>query len=154
MVEGRSGTHEERDVGDVHPRPDAAVLAAERQRVVEVLRGVRVDRVRREVAKIDAPREVGLWRLMRLEGHPRATLHEQRLKDVLDVIGGAEHLLHPRAPSPRVHDREVARGDVADPLRLEHDRDARREVGLADDQLSPPPDLDDDALLGHGSSLR
>src|SRR5439155_18725544 len=38
-----------------------------------------------------------------------------------------------------------------EPLVVEHERDAGREVRLADDQLPPPADLDDDAV---GQTLR
>ena len=44
VVEGRAGRDEVRDVGDVHPGPDPARLAAEGERVVEVLRRFGVDR--------------------------------------------------------------------------------------------------------------
>jgi hypothetical protein len=47
-----------------------------------------------------------------------------------------------------VHDGEIAGRDVADPFRLQDDRDAGREVRLADDQLAAATDLDDDSLLG------
>ena len=72
-------------------------------------------------------------------------MREQGLEDVADPVGRAERALEPRAPPTRVHDGEVARAEVAEPLRLEHDRDARREVRLADDELAAPADLDDDA---------
>ena len=49
-------------------------------------------------------------------------------------------------PAARPDDGEVAALEVADPLRVEHDRHAGREVRLADDELAAPLDLDDDAL--------
>jgi hypothetical protein len=46
-VERRARADEPRDVRDMHPGADAVLLAPERERVVEVLRGVGVDGVRR-----------------------------------------------------------------------------------------------------------
>ena len=57
VVERRAGADEPRDVGDVHPGADAVGLAPERERVVEVLRGVGVDRVGEQVAQVDAVRD-------------------------------------------------------------------------------------------------
>ena len=154
VVERRARTDEERDVRDVHPRPDPTVLAPKRQRVVEVLRGVRVDRVGRQIAQVNPARGVGLGWIVRLEGAAGAALDEKRLEDVLDLIGRAEDLLDVRAPATGAHHGEVAARDVPDAFRLEHHRNARREVRLADDQLPFAFHLDDDALLGHGRSLR
>jgi hypothetical protein len=55
------------------------------------------------------------------------------------------------APAPRTDDGEIARLDVADPFGVEDQRHARREVGLAGDELAAPADLDDD---GVGQTLR
>ena len=56
-VERRAGRDEVRDVGDVHPGAHAVALADDRDRVVEVLRRVRVDREGVEVAQVGAPLE-------------------------------------------------------------------------------------------------
>ena len=55
------------------------------------------------------------------------------------------------APSTLRDEREIARLDAAKALRVEHDRDARREVRLARDELAAPGDLDDDAILIPGA---
>jgi hypothetical protein len=54
-VERRTRRYEPRNVGDVHPAPDAVRLSPERQRVVEVLRGLRIDRDRGQIAQVDPP---------------------------------------------------------------------------------------------------
>ena len=111
-----------------------SVLAPERERVVEVLRRVRIDRVGQQVAQVDPVRDLGLRvSVVRLERLPRAALDEQRLEHVLDAVGRAEPLLDLRPAAAGAHDGEVAGLEVADPLRLEHDRHAGREVRLADD---------------------
>ena len=146
QVERRSRGHEERDVGDVHPRADAVVLAAERERVVEVLRGVGIDRVGQQVAQVDPVRNLR-FRVgggVRLERLPRAALDEQRLEHVLDAVGRSEPLLDLRPAAAGAHDREVAVLDVPDPLRVEHDRHAGREVRLTDDEPAATADLDDE----------
>jgi hypothetical protein len=151
-VERRPGGDEVRDVRDVHPRANAVRLAAERERVVEVLGGLRVDRVGGEVPEVDPAVERRLGRRVRLELLARALLDEQRLEHVLDPTRGAQRALDAGAAPAGAHDREVAGAEVAEPPRLEHDRHARREVRLAYDELSPPPDLDHDAV--HRRRLR
>src|SRR3712207_7378237 len=61
-------------------------------RVVEVLRGLRVDREGDEVAQVDAPVERRLREFVRLEPAPLALLHQQPLEHGLDVVGPAQHL--------------------------------------------------------------
>ncbi len=106
------------------------------KRVVEVLRGVRVDRVGEKPAQVDPIARIGRGRVVRLEALPGATLHEQALQDVLDPLGGAERPLDPGASAARVHDGEISRADVTEPLRVEDERHPGREVGLADDEPS------------------
>src|SRR6478735_2094200 len=146
LVERRSRRHEERDVRDVHPRADAVVLAPKRERVVEVLRGVRIDRVGQQVAQVDPVRDLRfrIGRSVRLERLSRTALDEQRLEHVLDAIGRPEPLLDLRPAAPGTHHSQVAVLDVTDPLRVEHDRHARREVRLTDDEPAAPADLDDE----------
>ena len=54
--------------------------------------------------------------------------------------------LDPGAPAPAAHDCEIAGVELAVALGVEHDRHARREERLADDELAPPRDLDDDGV--------
>jgi hypothetical protein len=81
-----------------------------------------------------------------LERLPVAPLDEQRLEHVLDVVSPAEVLLDVRAAAAGAHDGEVAAFEVAGALLVEHDRNARGEVRLADEQLAAAADLDDDAV--------
>ena len=109
VVERRARADEVRDVGDVHPGADAVGLAAERERVVEVLRRLGIDRVGDELAEIDAVASRPARGVVRLELDPRALLDEQRLEHVLDAVGRAEPTLHPGAAAPGSDEREVAR---------------------------------------------
>ena len=125
VVERRAGADEPRHVGDMHPGADAVGLAPERERVVEVLRRVGIDRVGEQVAQVDAVRDVDRPELVLLERLPVAALDEQRFEHVLDVVGAAEVLLDVRAPAPGANDREVAALEVAGALLVERDRHAR-----------------------------
>ena len=88
-VERRSGRHEVRDVGDVHPRAQPVALGSHRQGVIEVLRGLRVDRERHQVAKVDPPVVRRLRNVERLESTAHPFLDEQ----------GLEHALRPSSRS-------------------------------------------------------
>ena len=125
VVERRAGTDEPRDVGDVHPRADAVWLASKRQRVVEVLRGVGVDRVGEQLAKVDAVRDVDRPELVLFERLPVAAFDEQRLEHVLDVVGATEVLLDVRTPAAGAHDGKVAALEVAGALQIESQRERR-----------------------------
>ena len=81
---------------------------------------------------------------MRLELDPCPLLDEERLEDVLDPAGASEAAFDLRAPATGPDDCEVARADVAEPLVVEDERDARGEVRVADDELAAPADLDDE----------
>jgi hypothetical protein len=146
VVERRAGGDEVGDVGDVDPGPDAAGLAAERQGVVEVLRGLGIDRVGREVAEVDPAVERRRRDGVGLELGAGALLDEQRLEDVLDPPRAPEPALDLRPAPAGADDGEVAGPDVAEPLVVEDERDSRREVGLPDDELAAPGDLDDDRV--------
>src|SRR4029079_17847086 len=65
---------------------------------------------------------------------------------VLDPLRRPERALDVRAPLPRAHHREIAGLEVAEPLRLQHERHAGREVRLTDDELAAAPSLDDDGI--------
>ena len=143
-VERRAGRNEVRDVGDV----DEGRFRPDRERVVVILCGVGVDREGRKVAEVDAAFDRRLRRVPGLELLPRPGLDEQRLEHVRDVFRTAENTLDPSAPTARPRHDEVACGRLADALAVEHERHARREVGLADDELAAARDLDDDALFG------
>jgi hypothetical protein len=62
------------------------------------------------------------------------------------VIGAAEHALQPRPPPSVPHDGEIPRPGVAQALAIDGQRDAGREDRLAHDELSPPRELDDQAI--------
>jgi hypothetical protein len=68
----------------VHPGPDAVLLAANRNRIVEVLRRLGVDRERDEVAEVGAALGVGGRQVERLQVGTLALLDEQALEDGLD----------------------------------------------------------------------
>jgi hypothetical protein len=142
-VERRAGGHEVRDVGDVHPGAHAGVLASDRDRVVEVLRGLRVDRERRQVAQVGAPLDRRLGRVVRLVALAQALLDEQRLEHVLDLGRRAEHAVD-GGPPPHAYGDEVAFARVAERLAVDDDGHAGLEVRLADDELPAPRELDDD----------
>ena len=143
-VERRPGRDEVRHVRDVHPRADPLLLAAQRERIVEVLRRLRVDGERELLAQVDAALEARLRRLVRLEGAAQAALHEQPLERRVDRLRGSEHALDARSPPARPDDDEVARVGLAESLPIEDERNARREERFADDELAASRDLDDD----------
>ena len=124
------------------PPAEAACLLLHGDRVVEVLRGLRVDREAELIAQVDAVGQVGLGRLVGLEARADARVHEQSFEDDLDVFRVAELALEPRAAPAGAHDDQVAGADVAAPLPVDRDRDVRDEVRLADEQLAAPVDLD------------
>ena len=99
------------------------------------------------------PSRLGSGGVVRLELDPCAALDEQSLEHVLDPGRRPEVPLDVRAAAAGADDSEVARVDMDDPFRVEHDRNAGREVRLAADQLAAALDLDDDLLgwdeLGH-----
>jgi hypothetical protein len=78
---------------------------------------------------------------MRLEPLPRPGLHQQRLEYVLDPLRGADHALDTRPSTPAGDDREIARPRVTRALAVDDDRNPRREVRLADNQLAAPGKL-------------
>ena len=150
-VERRAGGDEVRDVGDVHPGSIAVSLAADRDRVVEVLGRVGVDRETDLLAEVDAAVEARGRRVVRLEVRPRPLLLEQRLEDVREPVCRPERLLEPGAPSPRGDDGKVAGPDVAEPALVQRERHAGREVRLADEEAPAPSNLDDESV---GQTLR
>jgi hypothetical protein len=81
---------------------------------------------------------------MRLERLACAALDKQRLKHVLDAIGGTDPLLELRAAAAGANDGEIAGLDVPDPFRVEHDLDAGREIRVADDQPPAAANFDDE----------
>ena len=126
MVERRAGRDEPRDVGDVHPHPDPVALAADRDRVVEVLRGLGVDREREQVAEVDAALEARLGRLVGLEVRRGAPCSTSSPSSTVSIeLRRAEHALEPRAPAARADDDEVAGAGVAEPVAVERERHAR-----------------------------
>jgi hypothetical protein len=130
----------------VHPRAKAVALAPDGDRVIEVLRGLRVDRERELLPEVDSALEAGRRRIVRLVLGPDALMLEQRLEDVLDPLGGPERLLEAGATPPGGDDRQVAWTDVAESPLVQRDRDAGSEERLADDESPAPSDLDDDAI--------
>ena len=83
----------------MHPDAQALALGAHRDRVVEVLRRLRVDRERVQVAEVGSALEARLRQVVRLEALAQALLDEQRLEDVLDRLRRADHPLDARPPA-------------------------------------------------------
>jgi hypothetical protein len=83
---------------------------------------------------------------MRLEPLPGPGLHQQRLEHVLDPLRRAKHALHTGTPAPAGDDCEIPRSRVAHTLAVDHDRNAGREVRLADDELATPGKLYNNGL--------
>src|SRR5581483_10032258 len=146
VVERAARRDEVRNVRDVHPGADPVGLAPERERVVEILRGLGIDRERGQPAQVDATVERGRRGVVRLEVDARAALDEQPLEDVLDPRRRAEHALDLRAAAPGADDRELARAEVVPPLRVEDEGNPGREVRLAHDEPAASTDLDDETV--------
>ena len=138
-VERRAGRHEIRDVGDVH----VGAVLGDRERVVEVLGGLRVDGEGELIAQVDAAFGADRRRIVGLEAAELALLHQQPLEDDFDPGGRPEHALDPRPTTAFVHHGEIAWLHLPRPLAIEHDRSTRREIRLADEELAPLGDLDD-----------
>jgi len=73
-------------------------------------------------------------------------VHEQPFEHGLDVTALSEHAFEPCPTPSRKHDRKITRACVAEPFAVEHQRHTRHEEGLADDELAPLRDLDDDSV--------
>jgi len=133
---------------------DIRALVVDRERVVEVLRRLRVDRERRQLAQIDAPVERHVRRRIRLELLTSPCLDEERLEHVLDPIGGTERPLDTCAAARTSRDDEIA-GSGVEPFAIEHQRRARSEERLADDELASAAHLDDNqrGQVFHGTAL-
>ena len=121
---------------DEHP------VVVQGQGVVEVLRRLRVDRERELAAQVDAPFLRERRRIVGLEAGQLALLHQQRLEHRLDPVSPPEHALQPRPATAGADEREVAGPRLAAAALVEHDGHAGREVRLADEELSPPGQLD------------
>ena len=154
LVERASGGHEVRDVRDVHPRADPVGLAAERERVVEVLRRVRVDR---EASSARGGRRAPPGRLALREGVAARTRPARRFStssasSTFSIrFALPEPALDLRTPAPGANDGEVAGADVVvAPLRVDEDGHAGGEVRLAVDQLAAAADLDDEEVRAAG----
>jgi hypothetical protein len=131
----------------VDPCSDASIVLPNRERVVEVLRGLGIDGEGEEVAQIDAIRQVRRGRRVRLELRARARVHEQAFQHGEDVLRLTEDTFYVRPAAARNGgDDEVAGAGVTETLAVEHERYARDEEGLADDELAALRDLDDDAF--------
>ena len=133
VVERRAGGYVGGDVGDVHPRPDAVLLAPQAEGVVEVLRLVGSDREGEEVTEVDP---VGLV-VRRRRRHGRmlsahAKVPEEALQHGLDVACG-----------PRTRSRGHVRG------RADDDQVARRSVSQALCRLDRHPAFE--VRLGGGA---
>ena len=98
------------------------------------------------LAQVDPPLGARVGHREGLELDAGALVDEQRFQHVLDPLRAPEPALDARPAPPRAHDGQVAGADVAEPLVIEHERDAGREVRFAHDQLAPPADLDDDGV--------
>ena len=132
----------------MHPDPDAVALAAHRDRVVEVLRGVRVDGERRQVAEVGAALVRRLRDVVRLEALAEPLFDEECLEHVLDPLRRADDALHAGTSATQGHGDEIALARVAEPLAVDDDRRPGHEVRLAHDELPAFGELDD-----HGPAL-
>ena len=131
----------------MNPRAKAFPFLPNRERVVEVLRGLRIDREGAEIAQVDAIRKVLRGLRVRLEVRVCARVDEQALQYGEDVLRLAEDAVDTRPAAPRNGgDDEVARAGVLEALAVEDERDPWDEERLADNELAALGDLDDDAL--------
>ncbi len=158
-VDERARPHVGADVGDVHPDPGGAVVEAlGGDRVVEVARGDRIDRERRQVGEVaagDLLVDAVVARLLGgalhggIEAPPQPAVEHERLEHV----GG-----HVRAPEA-AQDLGVAAGargrpdqhEVADRdarVAVEDHAAARREERLGDEKAPALVDRRDDPLGG------
>ena len=142
-VERRARRDEVGHVRDVHPDADAVAFAANRDRVVEVLRRVGVDRERRQLAEIGSALQARLWHVVRLEALAEALVDHERLEHVFDPLRRAEHPADARAAAALGDVDQVARPSLAQPFAVDRDRRPRHEVRLADDELAALGELDD-----------
>ena len=132
VVERRAGADEPRDVGDVHPGPDPVGLPAERERVVEVLRRLRVDRDRRQLAQVDAALERLGAAARTARSRPRAPCSTRSASSTFSMRRALPRLaLDLRAAAARSRRARGRPAEIARALRVEHDRHPGREVGLA-----------------------
>ena len=120
-VERRARLDEPGDVRDV----DEDAVVVERQRVVEVLRRLRVDRERELVSKVDAALGRRLAQLERLEPLALAFLDEQAFEHRLDRARLAEDALELRPPAPLAQDGEIAGARLAAAALVQHERHPR-----------------------------
>jgi hypothetical protein len=152
-VKRRSGRHVARDVRDVHPDAYAVALAAEAERVVEVLRVFGVDREGEEIAEIDAAR-VAAARLLRERRRPPpyALVPQKAFEHRMNVARPAEHVLDACAPAPEADDGQIAHRRVPHALAVDDHGRAPLEEGLADEQLAAAGELADEER--HSRRLR
>ena len=122
--------------------------ALEAERVVEVLRLVRVDRERVEMAQVDAVRLASPAAAAAAGGvrPPHALVPEEPLEHGFDPARGTEHALEPGPAAPEPDDHEVADRGVAGALAVDDDGNAALEVRLADEELAAPGQLADEEL--------
>ena len=124
----------------MHVRP----VLGDREGVVEVLGGLRVDGEGELVAQVDAAFGADRRRIVGLEAAELALLHQQPFEDDLDPVGRPEHALDARSPTALVRHGEIAWPHLSRALAVEHDGSTGREVRLADEELAPLGDLYDD----------
>ena len=123
----------------MHPGADAVSFPFDRDRVVEVLGRVGVDREGGQAAQVGAPVEARFAQLERLERRSRSPFGQEPLEHGFDPIGRPEHALHLRPSSAAGDDREVAALGAVQRLAVEDDRRTGEEVRLADDELPRLP---------------
>ncbi len=147
-VEGRAGGDVGGDVGDVHPGLHAAALVdLERERVVEVLRLLRVDGEREEVTQVDSVRLCG-WRERRQRRvrPAHALVPEQAFEDGLDPARRAQYPFESGPAPPEPDDDEIADRRLARSLAIDDHGNAALEVRLADKELALPGQLADEQI--------
>jgi hypothetical protein len=132
----------------VHVRP----VLGDRERIVEVLGGLRVDRERELIAQVDAAFRADGRRIVGLEAAQLALLDEQAFEDGLNLVRRAEDTLDACPAAALADEGEVARLRVSSALAVEEQRRARNEVGLPDEVLASPRELDYYVLIRPGGN--
>ena len=131
----------------MHPRAEAAVLLLNANRIVEILRGVRVDGEAQLLAQVDTIGDVRLRGFVGLEFGAGPAVDEQSLEHGLDVGRAAQLPNDARAAASGPDDDQVAGTDVAAALPVDRDRDVGDEVRLADELLAALVDLNDEEVV-------
>ncbi len=129
---------------------DERAILLDGQRVVEVLRRLRVDCEREPLAEVDPALQIERRRLEGLEPTQLALFDQQPLEHDLDPARVAEHALDARPPAAFADDRQLPR--LAGRPAVERERRAGHEVRLADEVLASRRELYDDRFRPGGNA--